>query len=95
MYQISRCIRAFLECENFEGAVRLAVCLGGDTDTQGSITGAIAEVFYREIPDEIGSFKALLGGLGRTLKQLPCWELSSQVNFPGLRYVEDSIKLRQ
>ena len=95
VYSIPRCIRAFLESENFEEAIRLAVCLGGDTDTQGSITCGIAEVFYREIPDEIGSFKALLGGLGRTLKQLPCWELSSQVNFPGLRYVEDSIKLRQ
>ncbi len=39
-------IIAFLESESFEDAVRTAVSLGGDTDTQGAMTGSIAEAFY-------------------------------------------------
>ncbi|MBQ4357650.1 MAG: ADP-ribosylglycohydrolase family protein, partial [Acholeplasmatales bacterium] len=31
---------------SFEDAVRKAVSLGGDTDTQGCMTGAIAEAYY-------------------------------------------------
>lgn len=41
---------AFLESDGFEDAVRLAVSLGGDTDTQAAIAGSIAEGFYC-IPD--------------------------------------------
>ncbi len=39
-------IIAFLESEGFEGAVRKAVSMGGDTDTLGAITGSIAEAYY-------------------------------------------------
>lgn len=52
-YSIPRCIRAFLDSESFEEAIRFAVCLGGDTDTQGSITGGIAEAFYGAVPSQI------------------------------------------
>jgi ADP-ribosylglycohydrolase len=31
----------------------LAISLGGDSDTQACIAGAIAHAFYREIPHEI------------------------------------------
>lgn len=41
---------AFLESTDFESAVRLAVWLGGDADTQACIAGALAEAFYGEIP---------------------------------------------
>jgi ADP-ribosylglycohydrolase len=34
-------------------AIRLAVSLGGDADTQAAIAGGIAEAFYRWIPDTI------------------------------------------
>ena len=44
---------AFLESENFEHAIRLAVSLGGDSDTLSAITGSIAEAFYGEISAEI------------------------------------------
>ena len=44
---------AFLDSENFEHAIRLAVSLGGDSDTLTAITGSIAEAFYGEIPVEI------------------------------------------
>ena len=52
-YSIPRCVRAFLESDTFEEAIRLAVSLGGDTDTQGSITGGFAEAFYGEVPSQI------------------------------------------
>lgn len=46
-------IIAFLESSDYESAVRLAVSLGGDTDTMGAITGSIAEAYYRNIPEII------------------------------------------
>lgn len=44
---------AFLESESFEDAVRNAVSLGGDADTQAAIAGAIAEAHYKDVPPEI------------------------------------------
>ena len=46
-------IRAFLDSEDYESAVRIAVSLGGDSDTLACITGGIAEAFYKYIPQEI------------------------------------------
>lgn len=43
---------AFLDSHDYESAIRLTVSLGGDADTMGSITGGIAEAFYKKIPDE-------------------------------------------
>ena len=43
-------IIAFLESWDFESAIRLAISLGGDSDTIACITGSIAEAFYKEIP---------------------------------------------
>lgn len=39
-------IICFLESTSFEEAIRLAVSLGGDTDTMGAIAGSIAEAYY-------------------------------------------------
>lgn len=50
---VPEAIICFLESENYESAVRLAVSLGGDADTMACITGAIAGAYYREIPDDI------------------------------------------
>ncbi|MFW6224633.1 MAG: ADP-ribosylglycohydrolase family protein [Bacteroidota bacterium] len=44
---------AFFESTNFESAIRLAISLGGDADTQACIAGSIAEAYYKEIPQEI------------------------------------------
>ena len=44
---------AFLESESFEESIRLAVSLGGDSDTQACIAGSIAEAFYGRVPAEI------------------------------------------
>ena len=46
-------IIAFLDCEDFEGAVRNAIWLGGDADTQACIAGSIAEAFYGGVPAPI------------------------------------------
>lgn len=43
---VPQSICAFLESENFEDAVRKAISYGADTDTQGCITGSIAEAYY-------------------------------------------------
>lgn len=50
---VPEAIIAFLESSDYESAVRLAVALGGDADTQGAIAGSIAAAYYKEIPDSI------------------------------------------
>ena len=51
-------ILAFLESTDFEDAIRNAVSLGGDSDTQACIAGSIAEAYYGEVPTKIAE-KAL------------------------------------
>lgn len=55
-YSVPPAIIAFLASTDHESAVRGAVSLGGDADTQACIAGAIAEAFYREIPAHIRRF---------------------------------------
>lgn len=50
---VPEAIIAFLESQDFEDAIRKAVSLGGDSDTQACIAGAIAQAFYRYIPERI------------------------------------------
>lgn len=49
---VPEAIIAFLDSTDYESTVRLAVSLGGDSDTQACIAGGIAEAFYG-MPDEI------------------------------------------
>jgi ADP-ribosylglycohydrolase len=44
-------VRAFLEADGYEDAVRNAVSLGGDADTLACIAGAIAGAYYGVPPD--------------------------------------------
>jgi ADP-ribosylglycohydrolase len=50
---VPEAIIAFLESNSFTDAVRKAVSLGGDSDTQACIAGAIAHAYYQHIPREI------------------------------------------
>lgn len=50
---VPEAIIAFLDSSSFEDALRNAVSLGGDADTQACIAGAIAEAHYRTIPAPI------------------------------------------
>ena len=49
---VPQAIVCFLESTGYEDAVRNAVSLGGDADTQACIAGAIAEAYYG-IPADI------------------------------------------
>jgi len=44
---------AFLDSTDYEHAVRLAISLGGDSDTLGAIAGGFAQAYYRSIPAAI------------------------------------------
>ena len=47
---VPEAIICFLESTSFEDAIRRAVALGGDSDTQAAIAGSIAEAYYQVIP---------------------------------------------
>lgn len=81
-------IIAFLDSTDYESTLRLAVSLGGDSDTQACIAGGIAEAFYGILDDIIIEatsfipqyFKATIIGMaeksayGSRMEQLErCW----------------------
>lgn len=49
---VPEAIIAFLDGSDFEGVIRTAVSLGGDTDTIGAMAGSIAEAYYG-VPDNL------------------------------------------
>ena len=48
-------VLAVLESASWEQAVRLAVSIGGDSDTLASMAGALAEALYGEVPPAIAA----------------------------------------
>jgi len=52
---VPEAIIAFLDSTDFENSIRLAVSLGGDSDTLACITGGIAEAFYG-VPENFKAF---------------------------------------
>jgi ADP-ribosylglycohydrolase len=50
---VPEAIIAFLESVDFENAIRLAISIGGDSDTIACITGGIAEAYYQTVPESI------------------------------------------
>jgi len=50
---VPEAIIAFLESDSLEDAIRNAVSLGGDADTQACIAGGVAEAFYGGVPETI------------------------------------------
>jgi ADP-ribosylglycohydrolase len=53
---VPQAIVAFLESTDFENSIRLAISIGGDSDTIACITGGIAAAYYKEIPKRILEF---------------------------------------
>ena len=47
---VPQAIIAFLDSNDYEDAVRKAVSLGADADTQACIAGGIAQAYYKKIP---------------------------------------------
>ncbi|WP_298835704.1 ADP-ribosylglycohydrolase family protein [uncultured Piscinibacter sp.] len=50
---VPHAIRAFLEAEDFEDALRNAISIGGDSDTLACIAGAVAEAHFGGVPPHI------------------------------------------
>lgn len=55
---VPQAIAAFLESTDFESALRLAISIGGDSDTIASIAGCIAHAHYRHIEQPLLDFVA-------------------------------------
>lgn len=55
-YSVPAAIIAFLESSDYESAIRNAISLGGDADTEACIAGGIAQAYYKEIPKHISDF---------------------------------------
>ena len=53
---VPEAIIAFLDSADVEHSIRLAISLGGDSDTQAAIAGGIAQAFYKDVPDSIAAF---------------------------------------
>ena len=52
---VPQAIRAFLESDDFEDAVRKAISLGGDSDTLACMAGGIAQAHFGGVPEVIAS----------------------------------------
>ncbi len=59
---VPQAIVAFLESSDYESCIRLAISIGGDSDTIACMAGGIAAAYYKFIPAYI---------LKETLKRLP------------------------
>ena len=64
---VPQAIKAFLESNDFEDAIRLAVSIGGDSDTIAAIAGGIAGAHYG-VPDDIA--EQALAYLPRDLRDI-------------------------
>lgn len=63
---VPQAFMAFLEAADYEDAVRNAISLGGDADTQACIAGGLAEAFFGPVPDLIQ--RAVFDSLDEFLK---------------------------
>lgn len=59
---VPEALTTFFESEDFESAIRLAISIGGDSDTIACIAGGVAQAYYQTIPETIAS---------EALKRLP------------------------
>jgi len=68
---VPEAIIAFLESQDYESAIRNAISLGGDADTQAAIAGSIAEAFYGPLDDGLVRFvkKVLPEEFWKVIKQ--------------------------
>ena len=54
----------FLESDSFYNALEMAISIGGDADTLGAITGALAESYYSKGSEPIMDILKILNDLG-------------------------------
>lgn len=53
---VPHAIVAFLDSEDYESAIKLAISLGGDSDTIACMTGGIAMAYYKTLPKQLADF---------------------------------------
>lgn len=53
---VPEAIIAFLESSDYEHAIRLAISIGGDSDTIACMTGGIAQAYNKGVPKEMTYF---------------------------------------
>lgn len=64
---VPQAIECFLESDCYESAIRIAISLGGDSDTIAAITGGIAEAYYG-VPQEM--VECALGMLPQDMREV-------------------------
>lgn len=62
METVPEAIIAFLDSDDYEHSIRLAISLGGDSDTLACIAGGISEAYYKGVPEHI---------IDKTMKIIP------------------------
>ena len=88
---VPEAIIAFLESDDYESAVRNAISLGGDADTQAAIAGSIAEAYYGAVPPALAAFA--LPRLSDELLHIAT-EFSRQFATPTLPLLEEELRAR-
>lgn len=78
---VPQAIRAFIDSKGFVDAIRIAISLGGDSDTLACITGGIAQAFYQKVPESVQSkvyqiLNKKLANTTKTFMKKYCKELS-------------------
>lgn len=70
-YTVPVSLKAFIESDSYEDAIRKAISVGGDSDTIACMTGGIAQAYYKIIPKEIFNRGSMLldSGLKRILNE--------------------------
>ena len=81
---VPQALEAFFESTDFEDAIRNAISIGGDSDTIGAITGAVAGAYYG-VPSHLAKAVNLDSFLRRTIE-----EFASHI-FSGNDHVYDMV----
>ena len=65
-------IICFLESKDYVDCIKLAIALGGDSDTLAAIAGPMAYAYYKKMPDAL---------VYQALKKLPDWMVDVSERF--------------
>ncbi len=83
---VSQALQCFFESDSFEDAIRNAISIGGDSDTLGAITGAIAGAYYgvsRKLKNEALSYLPL-----ELLQVFEAFEKQYMKRYSSTKYLE-------
>ena len=63
---------SFLESKDYVDCIKLAIALGGDSDTLAAIAGPMAYAYYKKMPDAL---------IFQAMKMLPDWMVDVSERF--------------